>query len=105
MYPTRMIVQEIKLETVDFADERFRMSYFRDHAAVRQSVAAVGLVNPPLLWQDREGAPYRIICGYQRLLACRDLEQRQIPARVYRPEQLSPLAAFRMSLFDNLAVR
>ena len=69
MYPTRMIVQEIKLETVDFADERFRMSYFRDPAAVRRSVAAVGLLNPPLLWQDRDGAPYGIsavISGYWR---------------------------------------
>lgn len=100
-----MLVQEIPLENIDFNDERYRMSYFRDPTAVRRSVAAVGLLNPPWLWQAQAGAPYTIICGYQRLLAGRDLNQRAISARIYRADDLSALDAFRLALFDNLAVR
>src|SRR5262249_13540394 len=80
-------------------------TYYRSYEALQASIAAVGLLNPPVLWQAVDGGRYVIVCGYQRLLACRDLQYPSVPAQVYRAAEKPALDAFRMNLLDNLTVR
>lgn len=59
-------------------DDRIRLD-LGDIAGLRDSIQKVGLLNPVLIDEDN-----RLVAGYRRLTACRELGWREIDVRIVR---------------------
>jgi ParB family chromosome partitioning protein len=73
-------LETIRLSRINLRDERFRISYFFDIETLARSIAATGLLNPPLL--RAAGSRFVIVSGWKRVLACREAGVAEIPALV-----------------------
>ncbi len=74
--------RQIPLASIDLRDETFRISFGRPVEALRESIRAVGVLNPPVVRElDRKGR-YQVVLGFQRVGACRALGQKEILCRV-----------------------
>jgi len=84
--------------------DRYLFRFGRNSDVVEDSIRKVGLINPPILKKnsDTEGT-YSVICGYQRILACKKLKQVSIEARVIAG--LNDEETLLLVLHDNLASR
>ncbi len=98
-----MTFEEVPLEIIDFENETFRISENLDPPGLRSSLKAVGQLYPVVL-AVQEGA-LRIICGFRRLRALRDLGKKFALARVINDETFNPLQAFSLAFWDNLSHR
>jgi hypothetical protein len=96
-----MRTENIKLETINIQDERFRISYYFDLSALLHSISEIGLIHPPVITY-RDGSAL-IVTGWRRILACRSLALPSIPCFVF--EGQDDLEAFRLGLEENLAFR
>ena len=96
------LLYNIDLSSNDY--DRYLLRYGRDTDVVEDSIRKVGLINPPILKEnpDTEGT-YSVICGYQRILACKKLGQVSIDARVI--DGLNDEETLLLVLHDNLASR
>ena len=95
------------LDNIDLSSnnyDRYLFRYGRNTDVVEDSIRKVGLINPPILKEnpDTEGT-YSVICGYQRILACKKLGQVSIDARVI--DGLNDEETLLLVLHDNLASR
>lgn len=100
-----MILREIRIDNIDFADQTFTYSGFTDLTALEQSIQEVGLIHPVFL-QERAGTDkVRIVAGLKRLLALRNLEIRQVLAQVYEANENDDFELFRRHLFENASFR
>ena len=95
------------LDNIDLSSknyDRYLFRYGRNSDVVEDSIRKVGLINPPILKKnpDTEGT-YYVICGYQRILACKKLGQVSIDARVI--DGLTDEETLLLVLHDNLASR
>ena len=95
------------LDNIDLSSksyDRYLFRYGRNSDVVEDSIRKVGLINPPILKKnpDTEGT-YSVICGYQRILACKKLGQVSIDARVI--DGLTDEETLLLVLHDNLASR
>ena len=103
----RTKLPKILLNNIDLSSksyDRYLFRYGRNSDVVEDSIRKVGLINPPILKEnpDTEGT-YSVICGYQRILACKKLGQVSIDARVIDgPNDEETLL---LVLHDNLASR
>ena len=103
----RTKLAKVLLSNIDLSSKNYDgylFSYGRDSDVVEDSIRKVGLINPPILKKnpDTEGT-YSVICGYQRILACKKLGQVSIDARVIDgPNDEETLL---LVLHDNLASR
>lgn len=93
--------ENIKLNTIDIQDERFRISCYFDLFALIHSISKIGLIHPPVITY-RDGDPV-IVTGWKRVLACQSLDLPSIPCFVF--ESQDDLEAFRLGLEENLAFR
>jgi len=84
--------------------DRYLFRFGRNSDVVEDSIRKVGLINPPILKKnsDTKGT-YSVICGYQRILACKKLGQVSIEARVI--DGLNDEETLLLVLHDNLASR
>ena len=103
----RTKLPKILLNNIDLSSKNYDgylFSYGRDSDVVEDSIRKVGLINPPILKKnpDTEGT-YYVICGYQRILACKKLGQVSIDARVI--DGLTDEETLLLVLHDNLASR
>ena len=98
-----MILQEVPLQSIDFADEIFRISEDMDSAAMRASLAEIGQLNPVLLFE--QASRRIIVCGFRRLRALRELGRTVALAQTRSSAGCSRLEAFRLAIFDNLSHR
>ncbi len=74
--------RQVSLAAIDLRDETFRISFGRPLEALRESIRAVGLLNPPVVRElDRKGR-YQIVLGFRRVEVCRALRQKEILCRV-----------------------
>lgn len=96
-----MRLATIRLSRINLRDERFRISYFIDVEPMAQSIRKIGLWNPPLVL-DRDNR-FILISGWKRVLACRDLGLREIPALVN--DQGDDLKVFGAAVQENLLHR
>ncbi len=96
-----VILKVVNPLALDFADERFRVSYLPADEKLLLSIRAAGLVQPPV-FVERERRLV-LLAGWKRALACRRLGLRDMRAWIL-PEQ-DDLKSFRLALFDNLASR
>lgn len=70
-----------------------------------ESIKSIGVVAPVAL---RNGGPQvglRVVCGYRRVLACRELGIERVPARLFQAEELSAEQSLCMSIADNALSR
>jgi hypothetical protein len=95
------------LDNIDLSSKsynRYLFRYGRNSDVVEDSIRKVGLINPPILKKNPDTEEtYSVICGYQRILACKKLGQVSIDARVI--DGLNDEETLLLVLHDNLASR
>jgi hypothetical protein len=96
-----MTLKDIELRRINFADDRFRISYFADLEKLKQSIANSGLLSPIIL--SPRGRDLVIAAGWRRALACRDLSLSPIPCFIC--EETEDLKVFLLAVLENLAAR
>jgi ParB-like chromosome segregation protein Spo0J len=96
-----MRTADIKLDTINFENEKFRISYYFDLHALIHSISKVGLIHSPVVtYRESEAI---IVTGWKRVLACQSLAISSIPCFIL--ESQDDLEAFELSLEENLAFR
>jgi len=80
------------------------MSFGFDIRSLAQSIDRVGLVNCPLLIENKN-AELTIIVGYRRIHALKTLGWDRIPCGVLSESEVSSLDCLLLNLYDNLATR
>jgi len=80
------------------------MSFGFDIRPLAQSIDRVGLVNCPLLIENKN-AELTVIVGYRRIYALKTLGWDRIPCGILLESRLSPLECLLLNLYDNLATR
>jgi len=80
------------------------MSFGFDIRPLAQSIDRVGLVNCPLLIENKN-AELTVIVGYRRIHALKTLGWDRIPCGVLSESEVSPLECLLLNLYDNLATR
>ena len=100
--PVSALLDNIDLSSKSY--DRYLFRYGRNSDVVEDSIRKVGLINPPILKKNPDTEEtYSVICGYQRILACKKLGQLSIDARVIDgPNDEETLL---LVLHDNLASR
>lgn len=92
----------VSVADIDVGDDTYRLPQFAD-TSLAASIREIGLINPPLL-QRRPGSRFRIVCGFRRIEALRQLAVAETVAWVI--EQPATLVEiFLVALLDNLALR
>ena len=95
-------LHRIDLTRIDEGDTTYCITADPDTERMAASLAAVGLLNPPLLTPAAAPGNYTIVCGSRRIMAARHLGWRDVPAVIMTG---APLDLLRCSLWDNLAHR
>lgn len=73
-------VAPVAIADIDIDDAAFRITTETDSRALKESIRRVGLITPPLLLENRGG--FRVIAGFRRIQACRELGVSSIDARI-----------------------
>jgi hypothetical protein len=100
-----MIVREVALSAIGFADETFRISEDLGLERMISSLRAVGQAHPVLLLQRATSEPSVIVCGFRRLHGLRALGQEGAFARILNAAEFTTLEVFLRAIWDNLAQR
>jgi len=91
----------LNIEEIDFADDRFRISYFQPVGALAESILRVGVIQPVVVAiRERK---YVLVCGWKRALAGREIGLKKIPALVYDEE--NDQKVYLTALDENLSLR
>ncbi len=72
----------VSLTEINAKDATFRITTRRKAEELLDTIQAIGLLHPPVLIEDSSG--YRIVCGFRRIAACRQLGWKRIAARIYK---------------------
>jgi len=104
LYPSGMLVEEVKLEAVDTEDERFRISEDLDPVRLEESLRQVGQLHPVQLLVG-ENSKFLVICGFRRLRALRKIGRLSGWARIWSAAECDALAALHIAIWDNLSHR
>ncbi|KHE93284.1 MAG: ParB N-terminal domain-containing protein [Candidatus Scalindua rubra] len=83
--------------------DRYLFRYGRGSDIVMESIGKVGLINPVILKNnpDEDDEEYSVICGYQRILACKKLGQVSCDAKII--DGLDDEGILLLVLHDNLS--
>jgi ParB family chromosome partitioning protein len=74
-----------------------------DFQNLRSSIQEVGLIQPVLLREKRDG--YQIVCGFRRVSIMEELGSLEIESRVFGEKEMDELRLFSISLHENLTSR
>ena len=77
-------LESIPLAHINAADTTYRITTAKRGDNLINSIAAIGLMSPPIVYPDTTG--YRIIAGFRRIEACRDLGWTHIKVRLLSVE-------------------
>ena len=103
----RVKLVQVLLNDIDLSSEnhdRYVISYGRNSDVVKESIRKVGLINPVILKKSPDAdEPYSVICGYQRIMACKKSGQASIEAKVM--DGLNDEDVLLLVLHDNLSSR
>ncbi len=97
-----MKLATISVELINFQEEKFKLAPVVHYESLLSSLHRVGLISPPLL--KEEEASFIIVSGWKRVLACRELKIKTIPAFVAPPGS-SDLELLARALEENLFTR
>ena len=95
--------RRLNLQSIDFDDTTFVFSYGFSLSLLREAIEKIGIINPPLV-QEVTDNRHRIVCGYKRLLICRDIGIKELVGAVLNAH-IEDRDAFLISLYDNLSHR
>lgn len=96
---------QIKLSQIDFNDNSYRITFNPDISKLVVSIKRVSILNHPILEKTAQDS-YRIVCGYKRLLALKQLNKDKISAYYFETNETSPsLQLFVITIFENLGTR
>lgn len=96
-------VKRICLNSLDFKDKTFLLSYGYDINPLKQSIAQVGLLNPPVV-RKKSDATYQIVCGYKRTLALKKLGVSSIRCAIL-PSEKNDEECLLLNIYDNVSHR
>jgi ParB family chromosome partitioning protein len=96
-------IQKISLQQIDLSDETFSVSYMADLGRLRSSIEELGLIQPVLLREKRDG--YQIVSGFRRISIFHEMGDPEIEARVLEDREADDFRLFSISLHENLATR
>ncbi len=99
-----MVVENVRLDSVDYRDETCRISEDLDPPQLENSLRQIGQVNPVVL-VDRNSGGLMIVCGFRRLRALRRLGRPSALARILPEGDLPLPEAFRLALWENVSHR
>jgi len=89
---------------IDDSPGPYCMSFGFDIRPLVQSIDRVGLVNCPLLIENKN-SELTVISGYRRISALKTLGWEKIPCVILSESEVSPLECLLLNLYDNLATR
>ena len=92
-------VQIKNIETDGPRAGRFSFSFEPTVSGLTDSITASGLVRPPVL--SSEGTTFDVVCGFKRVLACKELGWSAIDALVFDAADISDERCLWFSLIDN----
>lgn len=98
-----MICREIEFNAIDFENETFRISEEVVSAPLLASLREIGQLNPVVLLEG-DGL-YRIVCGFRRLYALRQIGASGVFARILEGKSTELPGVFDLALWDNLSHR
>jgi len=95
--------KRVDLRSIDLTDTTFVISYGFSLSILRESIERVGVLNPPLVKRSIHGR-YRVVCGYKRLMVCREMGTEELTCALldYNTDERE---AFLIGLYDNLSHR
>ena len=96
--------QLVDSSRIDDSPGPYCMSFGFDLTPLTQSISNIGLVNCPLLIEDKRGF-FTVIAGYRRIKALKSLGWNRIPCRILTESKISPLKCLLLNVYDNLATR
>ena len=71
----------VPLADIDENDETHRITTRQQLKDLQDSIIALGLLHPPMLIEHSSG--HKIVCGFRRIAACRQLGWKSITARIH----------------------
>jgi ParB/RepB/Spo0J family partition protein len=102
-----MKIVQVLINDIDLSSEshdRYVFNYGRDSIEALESIKKVGIINPVVLKKIQgTGGTYSVICGYQRIRACRQLGWEHIEAKII--DGLNDEEILLLVLHDNLFSR
>ena len=98
-----MKYREISSEKIEYKDETFRISEDLASASLLDSIRKIGQLNPVILLEEKER--YKIVCGFRRVHALRQLKASKILCRILEFKDPAYVDIFRFALLDNLSHR
>lgn len=103
MKNTKIEYRRLDIESIDLDDTTFVFSYGFSLSLLREAIEKIGIINPPLVKEVLDNR-YRIVCGYKRLLICRDIGIKELDGVVLN-DHIEDRDAFLINLYDNLSHR
>jgi ParB-like chromosome segregation protein Spo0J len=94
----------IPATAIDLNDRSFVVTFGRACGGLVNSIQEAGLINPPVLAEQPGKPSCRIVCGFLRVRALRQLGFAEFPARVIQPGA-TEAEMLAWALHDNLAHR
>ncbi len=98
-----MEYREILLKKIDYEDETYRISEDLVSARLFESIREIGQLNPVVFLEENDR--YRIVCGFRRVHALRQLNMSKVLCRVLELKDRASVDPFRYALWDNLSHR
>jgi ParB family chromosome partitioning protein len=97
-------IHAIFLSTIDSSDRTCLLCpHVSPDTVLLQSIQNVGLVNPPLV-SDKKDGTFGIVCGFRRIEACKMLGWREIDVRMLQEEH-APSDLLQIAIWDNRSHR
>jgi ParB-like chromosome segregation protein Spo0J len=93
----------IALETVDLEDRSFVITFAADMRPLRDSIARVGIIYPPLVQQIAGTSRLRVVSGLQRIMIAREMGETRLAVRI--TGSTDGLGLFLFGLDENLGTR
>ncbi len=97
--------ETIPLASVDLDDRTFVITFAPDLDPLRDSIARAGMVHPPLVQAASPDRRYRVVSGFKRLLAARELGWSRLTVHLTSAADESDAELFLQSLDENLGTR
>jgi ParB family chromosome partitioning protein len=94
----RFSEQSLSLKSLHLRDTHYRITTSDAIDKLKNSIAALGVLDPPMLRQKADG--HQIVAGFRRIEACCLLEQHDIRARVL-PTDIDEATCVRLAIADN----
>ena len=94
-----MYFEEVELEKIDFKDKKYRTLNQNVSDKLKRSIEDFGLINPVKLIRHKNG--YKVLTGWERLAALKDLKIKKVAANIYNVNELTPEAIYKLIYLDN----